>query len=408
MAWYKPVNLLTADPFTLATGIDASETSLTFSTGSTGYLGTSGFGNGIFIVIDFEIMLVTAYVSGETYTVTRAQGGTSGATHTALTAVNIVDVAELYNEITAAIDVIDTTITGKVSGPASATDNAIVRYDGATGKLVQDSDVLIDDSNNVTGVVGITTTGNGIIGGTLAVNGAALTSDDTTFGLLDSTVTTVNAFGAATVVDIGAATGTTTVKNNLTTDGVITAGSGSNVLTNAAGLIDGAKIQDGTVDDDTLDAADDYNFNAAYIGGGAGGTGIDLNADGSIQCDGAITQDVATGSLTNTMKTGGDTAMLFVFDANRALDSNGIGLVQAKWDGTIVADIIFAAGSDTVNKDDGEISFRTGTGGVMTQVLRLTQEGNILAPTLPSASAGLPSGALWYDGADSNRVKYVP
>jgi hypothetical protein len=29
--------------------------------------------------------------------------------------------------------------TGDVSGPASSTDNAIARFDGTTGKLIQDS-----------------------------------------------------------------------------------------------------------------------------------------------------------------------------------------------------------------------------------------------------------------------------
>ena len=38
---------------------------------------------------------------------------------------------------------------GDVVGPASATDNAVVRYDGTTGKLVQNSGVAIDDSGNV-------------------------------------------------------------------------------------------------------------------------------------------------------------------------------------------------------------------------------------------------------------------
>jgi len=37
-----------------------------------------------------------------------------------------------------------------VTGPASATDNAIVRYDAATGKLLQDSAASIDDSGNIT------------------------------------------------------------------------------------------------------------------------------------------------------------------------------------------------------------------------------------------------------------------
>lgn len=40
--------------------------------------------------------------------------------------------------------------SGDVVGPGSATDNAICRYNLTTGKLIQDSGVLIDDSDNVT------------------------------------------------------------------------------------------------------------------------------------------------------------------------------------------------------------------------------------------------------------------
>jgi hypothetical protein len=40
--------------------------------------------------------------------------------------------------------------SGDVVGPASSTDNAIVRFDLTTGKLVQNSGVTIDDSNNLT------------------------------------------------------------------------------------------------------------------------------------------------------------------------------------------------------------------------------------------------------------------
>lgn len=38
---------------------------------------------------------------------------------------------------------------GDVVGPASATDNAVARYDGTTGKLIQDSSVTILDSGDV-------------------------------------------------------------------------------------------------------------------------------------------------------------------------------------------------------------------------------------------------------------------
>ena len=44
---------------------------------------------------------------------------------------------------------IQTQLNGQVVGPASATDNAIARFDGTTGKLVQNSNVAIDDSGNV-------------------------------------------------------------------------------------------------------------------------------------------------------------------------------------------------------------------------------------------------------------------
>ena len=44
---------------------------------------------------------------------------------------------------------LQTQLTEKVVGPASATDNAIARFDGTTGKLIQNSSVVLDDSGNV-------------------------------------------------------------------------------------------------------------------------------------------------------------------------------------------------------------------------------------------------------------------
>ncbi len=46
------------------------------------------------------------------------------------------------------------------------------------------------------------------IAGILAANGASMTTDDTTFALLNATATTINAFGAAATVNIGAAAST--------------------------------------------------------------------------------------------------------------------------------------------------------------------------------------------------------
>lgn len=45
--------------------------------------------------------------------------------------------------------------TGDVVGPSSATDNALARYDGTTGKLIQNSIVSLDDNGNLQNLNGI-------------------------------------------------------------------------------------------------------------------------------------------------------------------------------------------------------------------------------------------------------------
>jgi hypothetical protein len=51
-----------------------------------------------------------------------------------------------------------------VRGPGSSTDNAVARWDGTSGTFLNNSGVIIDDSNNVSGIVNLTTTGNTILG----------------------------------------------------------------------------------------------------------------------------------------------------------------------------------------------------------------------------------------------------
>ena len=50
----------------------------------------------------------------------------------------------------------NTISTGGVVGPASATDNAIARYDGTTGKLIQNSVVTVSDTGDIAGATTIT------------------------------------------------------------------------------------------------------------------------------------------------------------------------------------------------------------------------------------------------------------
>lgn len=78
--------------------------------------------------------------------------------------------AELINDADAAAQRV--TLGGVVVGPASFTDHAIVRADGVTGKLVQNSSVTIDDTGRMETV---DVTGQGAV--TVLVNGAAAVND---------------------------------------------------------------------------------------------------------------------------------------------------------------------------------------------------------------------------------------
>ena len=57
---------------------------------------------------------------------------------------------------------------GDVTGPGSSTDNALARFDATTGKIIQNSGVIVDDTNNMTGVVNLTTDGKITVSGTTA------------------------------------------------------------------------------------------------------------------------------------------------------------------------------------------------------------------------------------------------
>lgn len=49
--------------------------------------------------------------------------------------------------------------SGDVVGPASVTDNALTRFDTTTGKLIQESGIIVDDSDNMSGIVNTSQSG---------------------------------------------------------------------------------------------------------------------------------------------------------------------------------------------------------------------------------------------------------
>ncbi|NDF99824.1 MAG: hypothetical protein EB101_13120, partial [Chitinophagia bacterium] len=122
----------------------------------------------------------------------------------------------LHVDSTATIN--NVTITG--SQTISATTQST---DKDTGALVIEGGLGVEKNTNIGGNLGVTgttsLTGDTTITGDLAVNGGDLTTSAATFNLLNATATTVNFAGAGTLVEIGAATGTTNINNNLDVDG---------------------------------------------------------------------------------------------------------------------------------------------------------------------------------------------
>ena len=89
------------------------------------------------------------------------------------------------------------------------------------------------------------------VASTINANGGTIATDDTTFNLIDTTATTINFGGAATNIQIGGSTGTTTINNDLSLQGGLTI---SNSLTVGSSLV----VQDtaGVAELKNIDAID--------------------------------------------------------------------------------------------------------------------------------------------------------
>lgn len=117
----------------------------------------------------------------------------------------------------------------KTSGPSSLIYQPSTGYVGLgtaspTVRLDVNGRIRVSDGT----VASSTTTGalivaGGVgIGGNLYIGGDTIGTDETTVNLLNTVATTVNFAGAGTTVNIGAVTGSTTIKNNLTVSGNLT------------------------------------------------------------------------------------------------------------------------------------------------------------------------------------------
>ena len=159
--------------------------------------------------------------------------------------------------------------------------NTTDSIDISTGALVVKGGVGI--ANSVT------------IGDNLSVNGGFLNTTETNFNLLNTTATTVNVFGAATTIDIGATTGTVSINNALVDlDGDLNVDGGD--ITTSLQTFNLLNTSATTVN--AFGAATDIQ-----IGASTGTTNVNnnLDVDGDVNIDGGnLTVSTTTFNLANT------------------------------------------------------------------------------------------------------------
>ena len=82
-------------------------------------------------------------------------------------------------------------------------------------------------------------------------------------------------------------------------------------------------------------------------------------------------------------------------------------IVRGQWDGTVVGDMTFLTGTDTTNKDDGEIRFRVAEGGTLAEAMRIAQDGKVGIGTTAPSDAGSTYGNLTLNGTAGGALSFT-
>ena len=177
---------------------ETANQSLNFDTNGTGdyvFKGAATVGTNEFKISDG---------STDRFVVDSFSGATDITTPALSAADTVLNIASTWNNGSNKFDAIKVNVTNTASAATSLLMD--LQVGGASKfKVGLDGTITLPGDGNFTGDV--------TIGGDLAVNGGDITTTATTFNLLETNATTVNAFGAATAIDIGATSGTATINN---------------------------------------------------------------------------------------------------------------------------------------------------------------------------------------------------
>lgn len=175
------------------------------------------------------------------------------------------DTLYAYNQATTSWLIVGS--PSNIAGPASATDKAIVRYQGTTGKTVQNSNTLVDDSGNL--LVPDTAGIQSVTSGSMLNLGTGANTTSVNLGTSNT----------AQTINIGTGTGSTTINLGSTNDTVNV--TGTLVVVNTTNLAVADK---------------NIQLNANAIGSGtARGAGLNIR-DNNLDTQSYVRVDGSTGT----------------------------------------------------------------------------------------------------------------
>jgi hypothetical protein len=237
--------------------------------------------------------------------------------------------------------------SGDVSGPGSATDNAVVRWDGTSGQLVQNSGVTINDSGDLT-ANNFSGTHSGTSSGTNT--GDEVAASESTAGVVELATTAEAEAGTDTaraVTPAGAAAAIAALAVSGATDA-----EKSNIMLNSfrieeqggltvQGMVDGVSdvftdqsgVDTATSTDETYNAAGDYYENPGLVSVSSQSSEF-AGSTGSFTYSGDdITQNTGDKAIWTNDTFTGDVEFTFLLGA--AGNNSGFGFAPIAEDGTL-------------------------------------------------------------------------
>lgn len=295
----------------------------------------------------------SSLISNVTTPVANSDAATKGYVDTATSGLSS-DITISDNQGTPVTDTLTTGNTFTIAGTANEITTAVTNEGESPSGNATVTIGLPDD---------VTVTGD------IAVNGGDLTTTATTFGLLDTNATTINFGGAATTVDIGASTGTTTINNGLEVTGIANLNNTTTSTTTATGAL----VVDGGV-----------------------GIAENLNVGGNAVITGDLTVNGTTTTVNTTTTTLQDPIITLGGGADNAAptaDDNFDRGVEFQWHNGTDAKVGF------FGYDDSESKFTFIADATNSSEVFSGTAGNVAFGDIDGANVSLSGSIGTYDGA---------